>query len=409
MSTATPSALDAADPIAAWRGRFELPDGVIYLDGNSLGALPKTTAAAIARTVESEWGRDLIKSWNTAGWIDLARDVARDLAVVAGCDADEISVGDSISVNIFKLLGATRSLRPERTIILADRRNFPTDLYIAQGFTALTDMRLELVETPGELAAAVTTETALVMASHVDYRSGAILDLDRLTDAAHGQGALVLVDLAHSAGVLPIELDRRGIDMAVGCGYKYLNGGPGAPAFLFLAHRHQAQARNPITGWFGHAAPFTFDPVYRPAPTIDRFQAGTPPILSLRALKEGTAIAAAARIEQVRAKAVSLTATFLALFEQRLGGDGFTLVSPREAEQRGAQLAFSHPQAWPITRALIDADVVPDFREPNLIRFGFAPLYIRHTDLETAIDRLARIMRDKVYDDPSLAARARVT
>jgi kynureninase len=409
MSIATPSALDAADPLAAWRERFALPEGVVYLDGNSLGALPKATAGVIARTVEADWGRDLIKSWNTAGWIDLARDVARDLAVVVGCDAGEITVGDSISVNLFKLFGAARSLRPERATILADRRNFPTDLYVAEGFTVLTGMRLELVPTPADLAAAVTGETALVMASHVDYRSGAILDIDRLTEAAHGHEALVLADLAHSAGVLPVELGRRGIDMAVGCGYKYLNGGPGAPAFLFLARRHQAQARNPIAGWFGHAEPFAFRTTYRPAASIDRFQAGTPPILSLRALKEGTAIAAEAPIEQVRAKAMSLTETFLGLFDRQLGDAGFTLVSPRDPERRGAQLAFNHPKAWPITQALLAADVVPDFRAPDIVRFGFAPLYIRHGDLEVAVDRLARIMRDKVYDEPAFAARAKVT
>ncbi len=402
-------ALDAADPLAGFRDRFRLPDGVIYLDGNSLGALPRATPAAVARTVEEEWGQDLIKSWNSAGWIDLAADIARDLAVVTGCDPDEIAVGDSISVNLFKLLGAARSLRPDRTVILADRRNFPTDLYIAQGFTALTGTRLELVETPDQLAGAVTDATALVMASHVDYRSGAVLDLDGLVAAAHAQGALALVDLAHSAGVLPVELARRGIDMAVGCGYKYLNGGPGAPAFLYLARRHQAAARNPVSGWFGHAQPFAFEADYRPAASIARFQAGTPPILSLCALREGTRIAAAAPMTAVRAKAMSLTATFLVLFEARLGDQGFRLVSPRDPEARGAQLAFAHAQAWPITQALIAAGVVPDFRQPDIVRFGFAPLYIRHRDLAEAVDRLARIMQAGSFADPAFAAPARVT
>jgi len=409
MPRPAPEALDQADPLAGYRDRFHLPDGVIYLDGNSLGALPRSTAAVVARTVTEEWGRDLIKSWNTAGWIELAADIARDLAIVVGADSGEIAVGDSISVNLFKLLGAARSLRPDRPTILADRRNFPTDLYIAQGFTALTSTRLELVETPEELAAAVTMDTALVMASHVDYRSGRILDLDTLAETAHRKGALVLADLAHSAGVLPIELARRGIDMAVGCGYKYLNGGPGAPAFLYLASRHQAAGENPVSGWFGHRDPFAFEPSYAPAPSIARFQAGTPPILSLKALKEGTRIAAEAPIVQVRAKAMSLTETFLARFDEKLTGHGFTLVSPRDPEQRGAQLAFGHAHAYAITQALIRAGVIPDFRQPDIVRFGFAPLYTGHADAAEAVDRLARVMQDKAYADPAFEARARVT
>ena len=404
-----PAALDAADPLAAFRDRFALPEGVIYLDGNSLGALPRATKAAVAAAIERDWGRNLIKSWNTAGWIDLTADIARDLATVTGCDAAEIAVGDSISVNLFKLLGAAKSVRPDRTTILADDRNFPTDLYIAQGFTDLTGLRLQLVPTPDDLAACVTNDTALVMASHVDYRSADILDLDRLREAAHTKGALCLVDLAHSAGVLPIELAARGIDMAVGCGYKYLNGGPGAPAFLYLAHRHHAAARQPITGWFGHAAPFAFTTTYTPAPGIRRFQAGTPPILSLVALKEGTRIAAEAPITAVREKAKSLTTTFLALIDERLGDQGFTLLSPRDPDRRGAQIALSHPHAYAITQALIARDVIPDYREPDIVRFGFAPLYLRRTDVAEAVDRLVQVMRRRDYDRPDYRTRSKVT
>ncbi len=409
MSALTAKALDETDPLAPFRERFELPEGVIYLDGNSLGALPKSTQAVISRTIEEEWGRDLIKSWNTAGWIDLAADVARDIATVIGADADEVSVGDSISVNLFKLLGAARSLRPDRTTILADRRNFPTDRYVAQGFAGLTGADLQLVDAPEDLAAAVSADTALVMASHVDYRSGRILDLDALTAAAHSEGALVLVDLAHSAGVLPVDLARRGIDMAVGCGYKYLNGGPGAPAFLFLARRHHEAAQNPIAGWFGHAEPFAFADSYAPAPGIRRFQAGTPPILSLKALKEGTSIAAEAPLDQVRAKAKSLTTTFLDLVEDQLAGHGFTLVSPRDADQRGAQIALAHEHGYAITQALIAHDVIPDFRQPDIIRFGFAPLYVRHADVHEAVRRLRLIMEQRLYDEPRYHARATVT
>lgn len=404
-----PRTLDAADPLAHFRDRFDLPEGVVYLDGNSLGALPKATRAAVAKAVEQDWGQNLIKSWNTAGWIDLAADIARDLAVVIGADASEVAVGDSISVNLFKLLGAARSLRPDRPVILADERNFPTDLHVAQGFTSLTGLQLRLVPTPDDLAASVTADTALVMASHVDYRSADILDLDRLREAAHAAGALCLVDLAHSAGVLPIELAARGIDMAVGCGYKYLNGGPGAPAFLYLAERHQEAARQPITGWFGHAEPFAFDSTYTPAPGIRRFQAGTPPILSLVALKEGTRIAAEAPIGEVRAKAKSLTTTFLALVDEHLGDQGFTLLSPRDADRRGAQIALSHPDAYAITQALIARGVIPDYREPNIIRFGFAPLYLRHTDIHEAVSRLGDIMRERAYEQPEYRTRAKVT
>ncbi len=403
------AALDAADPLAPFRDRFELPEGVVYLDGNSLGALPRATRAAVAKAVAEDWGQSLIKSWNTAGWIDLAADIARDLAVVIGAEAHEVAVGDSISVNLFKLLGAARSLRPERSTILADKRNFPTDLYVAQGFAGLTGLRLQLVDAPDDLAACVTTDTALVMASHVDYRSGAILDLDRLVRSAHDQGAVCLADLAHSAGVLPIELAARGIDMAVGCGYKYLNGGPGAPAFLYLAERHHEAARQPISGWFGHQQPFAFEPTYQPAAGIRRFQAGTPPILSLVALREGIRIAAEAPLDQVRAKAKSLTASFLALVEAELGDQGFTLLSPRDAEQRGAQIALAHPDAYAITQALIARDVIPDYREPNIIRFGFAPLYLRHTDIQDAVTRLTTIMRERAYDHPAFRARGKVT
>ncbi len=409
MRALTAEALDQADPLARFRDRFELPDGVVYLDGNSLGARPKAAKAVVARAIEEEWGRDLIKSWNTAGWFDFAADIARDIAAVIGADADEVSVGDSISVNLFKLLGAARSLRPGRATILADRRNFPTDRYVAQGFAGLTGANLRLVDAPEDLAAAITADTSLVMASHVDYRSGRILDLAALTEAAHSEGALVVVDLAHSAGVLPVDLARRGIDMAVGCGYKYLNGGPGAPAFLFLARRHHEAAQNPITGWFGHAEPFAFADSYAPAPGIRRFQAGTPPILSLKALKEGTRIAAEAPLDQVRAKAKSLTTTFLDLVEAELGDHDFTLASPRDAEQRGAQIALAHEHGYAITQALIAHDVIPDFRQPDIIRFGFAPLYVRHADVHEAVRRLRRIMEQRLYDEPRYRARAAVT
>lgn len=411
MDHAALAALDANDPLAPFRARFSLPDGVVYLDGNSLGALPVATAGAVARTVETEWGRDLIKSWNTAGWVDLAERIAGDLAGIVGAEPGTIAVGDSISVNLFKLLATALRLRPGRPVILADRRNFPTDLYVAQGLVALLGgpARLRLAEAPEALAAALDGETAVVMASHVDYRSGRLLDLAGLTRAAHAAGALMLVDLAHSAGVVPVGLDRHGVDMAVGCGYKFLNGGPGAPAFLYLARRHQAAACQPIAGWFGHAEPFAFAPDYRPAAGIRRFLAGTPPVLSMAALREGVAIAAEAGAEPVREKAMALTATFLELFERRLAGHGFTLVSPRDPLARGAQLSFSHAEGYAVMQALIADGVIGDFRTPDIVRFGFAPLYLRFADMAEAVARIERVMREERWREPQFQVRSKVT
>lgn len=403
--------LDREDPLAACRARFRLPEGVIYLDGNSLGALPATTPAAVARAVEAEWGRDLIKSWNSAGWIDLWQRIAADLAAVVGAAPGTIAVGDSISVNLFKLLATATRLRPGRPVILADTRNFPTDLYVAQGLAALLGdrVRLRLVDAPEALAAALDDGTALVMASHVDYRSGQLLDLAGLTRAAQSAGALMLVDLAHSAGVVPVELERHGVDMAVGCGYKFLNGGPGAPAFIYLAERHQAAAFQPIAGWFGHAEPFAFAADYRPADGIRRFLAGTPPVLSMVALREGVALAAEAGIEPVREKAMRLTEVFLELFEARLEGQGFTLVSPRDPARRGAQLSFSHAHGYAVMQALIAAGVIGDFRAPDIVRFGFAPLYLGFADMALAVARIERVMREERWREPRYQIRGKVT
>jgi len=411
MDVTALAGLDRNDPLTGYRRRFRLAEGVIYLDGNSLGALPAATPAAVARAVETEWGRDLIKSWNTAGWVDLWQRIAADLARITGAAADSIAVVDSISVNLFKLLATAARLRPDRPVILADKRNFPTDLYVAQGLVALLGdrLRLRLVATPDELAAALGGETALVMASHVDYRSGRLLDLAGLTRAAHDAGALMLVDLAHSAGVVPVELERHGVDMAVGCGYKFLNGGPGAPAFLYLAKRHQAAAFQPIAGWFGHAEPFAFAADYRPADGIRRFLTGTPPVLSMVALREGVALAAEAGIAPVREKAMRLTELFLELFEARLDGQGFTLVSPRDPAARGAQLSFSHAHGYAVMQALIAEGVIGDFRAPDIVRFGFAPLYLRFADMAEAIARIERVMREERWREPRYQVRGKVT
>ena len=402
--------LDAADPLAGWRERFALPEGVIYLDGNSLGALPKATGALLREVIERQWGEGLITSWNRHGWIDLPGRVGAKIAHLIGAAADEVVVCNSISVNLFKLITAALELRPGRRIILTERGNFPTDLYVAQGLCRLLGERVELRAVASqELEAALDADTALLMLTHVDYRSGRMHDMARLSAAAHAKGALVLWDLAHSAGTVPVELDAAGADLAVGCGYKYLNGGPGAPAFLFVAERWQEQARQPLTGWFGHREPFAFKADYRPAAGIGRFLAGTPPILSLKALEVGVDLLLEVDRQALRTKSMALTDAFIALVEERCAGHGFMLASPRDPARRGSQVAFRHEEGYPIMQALIARGVIGDFRAPDLLRFGFAPLYVRFVDLFDAIAILQQIMDERAWDCAELKQRAAVT
>ena len=403
-------ALDAADPLAAWRERFALPEGVIYLDGNSLGPLPKATAAALEEVVRREWGEDLITSWNRHGWVDLPQRLGAKIARLIGAAAHEVIVADSTSVNLFKLIAAALSVRPGRRVVLSERENFPTDLYVAQGLRDLLGERMELrLVARAELEAALDQDTALLMLTHVDYRTGRIHDMARLTRAAHDAGALALWDLAHSAGAVPVDLHAAGADLAVGSGYKYLNGGPGAPAFLFVAERWHEQVRQPITGWFGHARPFAFDPAYRPAPGIARFLAGTPPILSMKALEAGLDLLLGADQEALRRKSIALTETFIRLIEERCAGFGFALASPRDAAERGAQVALRHPEGYPIVQALIAEGVIGDFRAPDLLRFGFAPLYVRFVDVWDAVEALRTLMSGRIWDQPAFKQRAAVT
>jgi kynureninase len=410
LTRAACEALDAADPLAAWRERFALPDGVIYLDGNSLGALPRATAAALEAAVCRQWGADLITSWNKHGWLDLPGRIGAKIARLIGAAPQEVIVTDSISVNLVKLIAAALHLRPGRPVVVAERGSFPTDLYVAQGLAELLGDRLELrTVASAELEAALDERTALLMLTHVDYRSGRIHDMARLTRAAHEVGALALWDLAHSAGAMPVDLTGAGADLAVGCGYKYLNGGPGAPAFLFVAERWQEAARQPLTGWLGHEAPFDFAGAYRPAPGIRRFLAGTPPILSLVALETGVEMFLAVDQAALRAKSVALTEQFIALVEARCAGCGLELASPRDARRRGSQVAFRHAQGYPIMQALIARGVIGDFRAPDLLRFGFAPLYVRFVDLFDAVVRLQEILSEQAWDRPEFKQRAAVT
>ena len=385
------AALDRADELAAFHDRFVLPHGVIYLDGNSLGALPKGTAARVAQVVEQEWGQSLIRSWTDHGWIDLQFRVGEKIGQLIGAASGTTLVADSTSVNLFKLLAAALDRRPGRKVILTEEGNFPTDLYVAQGLAALLQRGHELRPVPAaQLHEALDQDVAVLMLTHVNYRSGAMHDMATLTRAAHDAGALVLWDLSHSAGAVPLRIDEDDVDLAVGCGYKYLNGGPGAPAFLYVAKRLQDDLRMPLTGWLGHADPFAFESLYRPADGIARGVVGTPPILSLAALEVGVEMLLQASMSAIREKSLRLAELFISLTERE---SGFTLLTPREPEHRGSQVSFAHLHGYAIMQALIERGVIGDFRAPDVLRFGLAPLYVRFVDVWDAVTALREVMR----------------
>ena len=405
-------ARDAEDRLAPHRDAFALPDGVIYLDGNSLGALPRNVAARVASTLEGEWGHGLIRSWNEAGWIDLPARVGARIAPLIGADPACVVAADSTTVNLFKTVSAALALRPDRRRIVTETRNFPTDNYIAEGVIRQCGGRHELVHAADADAVidCLDADTAVLMLSHVNYRDGAVHDMAGLTRAAHEAGALVIWDLAHSAGVLPLDLAGCDVDFAVGCGYKFLNGGPGAPAFLYAAARHHGGFAQPLSGWFGHADPFGFDPHYRPAGDITQYLCGTPPVISMVALEAALELWDKVDLRDVHAKSQALTDFFIELVEARCAGHGLTLVSPRDAARRGAQVSLSHPTAgYAIISALIADGVIGDFRAPDILRFGFAPLYTRFADVWHAVDRLAAILDGRLWDRPEFHARRTVT
>jgi kynureninase len=402
-------ALDAGDELAFLRQEFALPPGIVYLDGNSLGALPRAAATRVRDVLEREWGFGLVRSWNTHGWIDLPARTAALLAPLVGAAADEVAVADSTSVNLFKLLAGALRLRPGRSVILSEEENFPTDLYVAQGLCSLLGgVTLRLVPRAG-LAAALDESVAVLMLTHVDFRTGALHDMAEWTRAAHRAGALVLWDLAHSAGALPVDLAGCDADLAVGCGYKYLNGGPGAPAFAFVARRHQGGFETPLAGWMGHAEPFAFDPRYRPAAGVARLLCGTPPVLSLAALECGVETISRAGVARLRRKSVALTDLFVRLVEQECPGAGLTLASPREAERRGSQVALRHTEGYAVVQALIARGVIADFRTPDVLRFGFAPAYLRFSDVWDAVTALRAVMERREWERPEHGAPAKVT
>ena len=412
-------ALDAQDALRPLRDHFTLPDGMVYLDGNSLGAMPRATAARVADVVTREWGQDLIKSWNSAGWFALPQRMGNMIAPLVGAGADEVVATDSTSVNLYKVLHAAINIAKSKKsgttpqILLSERANFPTDLYIAQGLCAAQGLTLKLVEADGIAAALADTsdgEVAVLMLTHVNYRTGAMYDMRAVTAAAHAAGALAVWDLAHSAGAVPVDLTGADADFAVGCGYKYLNGGPGAPAFVWVHPRHADQFSQPLSGWWGHAAPFAFTPEYRPAPGITRYLCGTQPLISLSALECGLDVFHAAEalggMAALRTKSLALTDLFMALVEERCAGHGLALVTPRAHAERGSQVCLSREKgAYAIVQALIARNVVGDFRAgdppgqadgvvamPDILRFGFTPLYIGFEDVWNAVEQLRQVL-----------------
>jgi len=403
-------ALDESDPLAPLRDRFLLPPGVIYLDGNSLGALPRSTPARLSRVIEQEWGEGLIGSWNRHGWMAMPQRVGGKIARLIGADPSEVVVAESTSINLFKVLAAALKMRPDRRVIVSEIESFPTDLYMAEGLAELLDQGhvLRLVAAD-ELKQALDGGVAALLLTHVNFRSGAMHDMAALNAAAHAAGALAIWDLAHSAGAVPVDLNAARADFAVGCGYKYLNGGPGAPAFVYAAARHHGQAPQPLYGWLGHAAPFEFASGYRPAAGIRQYVVSSPPILALAALEEGVDLALEADPALLRAKSVALTDAFIALVEARCAGLGLLLSTPRDSARRGSQVSFAHEDGYALMQALIARGVVGDFRTPDLIRFGVTPLYIRHVDVWDAVAMLREVLVAGSWQQPEFQSRAAVT
>lgn len=403
------AALDAADPLAHLREEFVLPEGVIYLDGNSLGALPRSTPGRVADMIEREWGQDLIRSWNDAGWWDKPRTLGAKVAPLVGADPDEVIVGDGTSANLFKCLIAALRLSG-RSVVLGEAGNFPTDLYVTEGAAALTGARQRRIDPDGpELAAELARgDVGVLLLSHVDYRSGVLRDMAGITRLAHEHGALVVWDLCHSAGAVPIELSGQDVDFAVGCTYKYLNGGPGAPAFLYAARRHHAAAEQPLSGWHGHARPFDFTPDYEPSPGVSRFLSGSQPLVADAALEAGLDVWAKADMDRVRAKSLAMTDLFLA----RAASVGLSSITPAEHDRRGSQVALSQPEegaGYPIVQALIERGVIGDFRAPDVMRFGFTPLYLRYVDVFDAAAHLVEVVESGEWRAERFNRRSQVT
>jgi kynureninase len=414
--------MDAQDPLRRLRGLFTLPDGLIYLDGNSLGVLPKAAHQRVAQAINDEWGQGLIRSWNSAGWFELPQRLGDKIAQLVGAGPGEVVATDSTSINLYKVLSAALRIAhekaPHRKVVVSERSNFPTDLYIAQALCKERGLKLRLID-DDRVEAALGAETAVLMLTHVNYRTGAMHDMTAVTQATHRAGALAVWDLAHSAGAVPVDLHGADADFAIGCGYKYLNGGPGAPAFVWVHPRHLNRFEQPLAGWWGHAAPFEFTPEYRPASGIARYLCGTQPILSMAALECGLDTVLATQplggMAALRAKSLALTDLFILLVEERCAGHGLGLATPREHARRGSQVCLTRSEgAYAIVQALIARGVIGDYRagdamQPDILRFGFTPLYIGFEDAWQAVEHLKRVLDSGEWQRPEFNQKHAVT
>ena len=393
---------------AATRAMFDLPDGVIYLDGNSLGPLPRAAAARVAKTVTDEWGQMLITGWNKAGWMDQPARVGDRIARLIGAEQGTVVMGDTLSIKVYQALASALEMNPSRRVILSDTGNFPSDLYMADGLVRTLGNGYELrTVAPEDVLGAIDETIAVTMITEVDYRTGRKHDMAAITKRAHERGALAIWDLAHSAGALPVHLAAVGADFAVGCTYKYLNSGPGGPAFIYVAPRHAEAARPALSGWLGHESPFAFDLGYRPGRGSERMRVGTPPVLQLAALEAALDVWDSVDMNDLRARSLHLGDLFIQGVEAAC--PDLALATPRAHDQRGSQVSFRHPEGYAIMQALIARGVIGDFRAPDILRFGFTPLYIGPSDVQAAVDILSDIMANRLWDRPEYKARAKVT
>jgi kynureninase len=406
---------DRQDPLAHLKAQFELPPGVLYMDGNSLGVMPKTAAARAAQVITEEWGTGLIRSWNSAGWFDLPARLGDKLGSLLGAREGELVITDTTSLNIFKALAAALRIqqqkRPSRRVILSERDNFPTDLYMIQGMIDLLQQGYEmrLIDEELPLSQALDESVAVVLLSHVNYRSGRMYDMVDVTAQAHEQGALTIWDLAHAAGAVPVDLNGANADFAVGCTYKYLNGGPGSPAFIWVAPRHSKDFWQPLSGWWGHSRPFDMAVDYKPASGVRRYLCGTQPIVSLSLIECGLDVAHAAGMDEVRKKSLALGDLFIELVESRCADYPLTLVTPRAHAERGSHVSFRHPNGYEVMQALIARGVIGDYREPEVLRFGLTPLYFGYTDVWDAVEILKDVLDSRSWDKPEYKKRTAVT
>lgn len=422
LSRASLSQLDANDPLIRFRERFQLPEGVIYLDGNSLGALPHGAAERAAQVVTEQWGKGLIRSWNDAGWFELPTRLGDKLGKLLGANPGETVVTDTTSLNLFKALASALRIQqvdgPARRVLITERDNFPTDIYIAEGLADLLNSvgaetgvsyEVKLIDSETELLAALDDDTALVSLSHVNYRTGAMWDMAVITEAVHQAGGLAIWDLAHAAGAVPVELNAANADYAVGCTYKYLNGGPGSPAFIWVNARHHERFWQPLSGWWSHQAPFAMAESYTPANDVRRFMCGTQPVTSMAMIEVGLDISVEAEMDKVRANSLELTDLFIKLVETRCAGYGLELITPRDHARRGSHVSFSHPNGYEIIAALISRGVIGDYREPAVLRFGVTPLYLSRTDIWDAVEILREVLHTGAWQREEFAVRNAVT